>query len=188
MMSKKYVAAAISLIMILVLVGGTISFFTTTGSAKNVVTASALNIKLVMLEDIDGVKSPVSGEMDIMPGETKMRSAQVQNTDKEPAWVRVRVEVVTPEGTKEISESDTFIIQGGNAENWEYDNGYFYYLKALEPGETTDALFDEIEMIPHGRSDNELSGKNINLNVIAEGTQVKNNGSSAKEAQGWPSV
>lgn len=187
-MNRKKAALITSIICILALVGGTIAYYTATSDiTQSTVTASNLKVELVMMEDTGSGQATVSSSTPISPGETKSRIAVVKNTGKEPAWVRVKANLVVGNESYWAGETPYSQLEGiDDGTNWtaDYENGYWYYKKILEPGETTPALFTGISM--YTDLEDEIGGQDINLKVNAQGTQSKHNGNSALEAKGWP--
>jgi len=72
-----------------------------------------------------------------------------------------------------------------NAADWTLSGGYYYYNTQLAAGATTSSLFTGVQM--SGTMGTEYSGLEARVNVTAEATQAKNNGTSATAAKGWPS-
>ncbi len=185
-MNKKLTALIISIICILVIVGGSVAYRVTSDTAKSRISASNVKIELVMLEeDADGNQKTVSGDTAFTPGETKSRIARVTNTGAQPAWVRVKAELVIDGETEMAMENPYTHLEGlDDGTNWTWEEGYWYYNRILEPGETTEALFTAVVFRPD--SIDGTNGKDIDLKVDAEGTQSRHNGTSALEAKGWP--
>ena len=180
-MKKIKVLLVVCLMLIVGLVGTSDAFITKTGTAKSNVVASSLNIEVVMLEEVDGSRKVVSSDTSFVPGATKSRIATVKNIDKQPAWLRVKLEVETSEGTKSLDDFSGITLNDLNNTEWTYKEGYFYYTSILNPGETTKELFKSVSFDEHLKNDSSL-----NLKVNAEATQSKHNGSTVFEAKGWP--
>ena len=185
MKNKKKTALILSIMCILALALGTAAYYTTSDTAVSTVKASNLEVKLVMLEDDgSGNQIPVNTNTTILPGETKSRIAKVTNVGKEPAWVRVDALVNAPHGVENIEEFGYIELGNVDDKHWAHRDGYWYYDKALAPGETTESLFTEISFTDD-ITDN-YKGKDLTVTVVAQGTQEKHNGSTAFDAQGWP--
>lgn len=173
-MNKKYVTIAIALIFIMALIGGSVAYFTAENTADNAVTASNVKVELVMLEpDGQGGTKAVSQTQNIVPGEFKERTAQIKNTGKEPAWVRLKVQAPGELALAQLDEK-----------NWIKKDECWYYNKKLGAGETTTALFNGMGMDPD--AGNESSGKNLKVKIEAQATQTVHNGESVLDAKGWP--
>lgn len=174
-MKKRYLIPAAALALILVLAGGTIAFLTRTGDARSEVSASNVKVSLVMLErDDEGNTKEVPDSVTVSPGEEVRRVASIKNTGDQTAWVRLSTPV----------DMEGIEIGPDEFDDWEYQEGFWYYKNALEPGESTSgvAIFVYID----SGLGNEDSGSTVELDVRAEGTQKKNNGEQVLEAQGWP--
>ena len=156
--------------------------------SKSTVTASNLDVKLVMLEEQNGTEVAAPKDTTIMPGVEISKIARVKNTGKEGSWIRVKANLLINGGSIPAAEDNDYIeLLGVNDSDWTYneDDGYWYYNEPLKSGETSEALFTGVKF-----TDDEdlIEGvDDSNLEVEAEGTQVKNNGSTVFEAQGWPS-
>lgn len=184
MKNKKKIIAALSIICILALAAGTAAYKLVSGTAKSTVKASNLKVELIMLEDDGNGETPVSDSINILPGETKSRIAKVKNIGSEPAWVRVDCVVETHHGTEFIEEFGYITLGHTNTHMWSHHDGYWYYKVPLEPGETTESVFEEVSFTDDINT--KYSGKDINMKVIAQGTQTKHNGEDALSATGWP--
>lgn len=97
----------------------------------------------------------------------------VANTGKNACYVRVRV-TASPEEQLEIG--------GWDRQNWtEKEDGYYYYNKALESGESTTPLFKEVSV----KKEYEETIEGFEVNVYQEAVQAKMNaadGSSTTDA------
>ena len=185
---KKYKVFAVSVLCILTIIGGTYAYFVTEGTARNVITASNVVIRL-NIQDENG--SDARGDaLDIMPGKSIERTVSVTNTGSEPAWIRVKAAIGMGDNSFQISENGAAtdnpdLAAGGiNQSDWIYTDGYFYYTKVLEPSETTPPLFTRIEF--KGSMGNEYAKQSITLDAEAYGTQSRHNGDTVTEAKGWP--
>lgn len=180
---SKPIVLALALVCALALVGGSIAAYTVTSTAQNTVATSNLAIELEVL-DANGV--PTSSNAAIMPGETVDCTAQVKNTGKEPAWIRVEV-IAQSNDDAGIAADNPFVTLEDldDGTNWtpgkDGDSWYFYYNTPLEPGKTTEPLFKAVTAREHLDEANQQ----INLHIYAYATQYEHNGSTAQEAQGW---
>lgn len=153
--------------------------------AKSTISASNLDIEVVMEEESGGTVKPVSGETTIVPGAEISRIATVKNTGKEDAWVRVKADFIINGDSSSAADSDYIELLGLNDSDWKWKDGYWYYTKPLASGAVSEALFTGIKILPDELDD---SFDETNLKVDAEGTQVKNNGSTVFEAAGWTEI
>ena len=159
----------------LVLIGGSVAYFTTEDTATNAVSSSNVKIELVLLEDDgEGNMVPVSGEKTVVPGEGVMRTASIKNTGSEVAWVRIKMP--RPDEIELWQETDPDI--------WTEKDDCFYYNTPLKPGKTTDPLYFGVEFDESLGNDD--SGKKLSLLLKGQGVQHVHNGEVVTDAQGWP--
>lgn len=162
---------------------GTLAYFTTVGTATNVVTTG--NIQMVIHETTDqGTKFPEEGVY-IMPGDIVSKKVSVENICSYPFYLRVKI--VYGIDSKELSSEDCFKLNI-DENNWEYHEGWYYYKGVLNPGQTTPDVFSYVEIVG-SKVDNSYIGKTLTLSVIAHAVQSDNNpivGGATYTASGWP--
>ena len=74
-----------------------------------------------------------------------------------------------------------------NKEFWaQGDDGYIYYTRALKPGETPEPVFTTVRF--DAAMGNEYQDAKATVDVLAQAVQTANNGTSARDAQGWPAA
>ena len=146
-MNKKKILALCLIVCLLAtaVVGGTLAYFTDSDEAKNTFTVG--NVDIVLTEpkwDATGSKEAE----DVYPGEALAKDPTVTNNGKNPCFVRIEVsglnQFTTKFGTDAMITYRTDYVDGALGTDWVLYNGCFYYSKVLQPGETTDALFDQI--------------------------------------------
>ena len=181
---KRKITITAALIGALALACGVAAFFSMTSDiSKNTIKSSNLKVDLVIFEEVDGEEVPATGEVTIIPGDDVSRIARVKNTGDEEAWVRVSVQLIKDGEISHYAGGSSVALDGRN-EKWDFKDGdedHLYYKDPLKPGEMTEPIFRGVEI-------NEEVGTDFdgtNLKVDAEGTQVKNNGSTVEEAKGW---
>ena len=70
---------------------------------------------------------------------------------------------------------------------WEKgDDGYYYYVKALNPGAVTEPLFASVSF--DSAMGNIYQNSTAKVDVTAYAVQAANNGDGAMDAKGWPKV
>ena len=155
-MNKKKILALCLIVCLLATaaVGGTLAYFTDTGAATNTFTVGNVDIDLTEPNwDATGSKEAA----DVYPGEALAKDPTVTNIGKNPCFVRIEVsglnQFTTKFGTDAMITYRTDYVEGKLGDNWVLYNGCFYYSKVLQPGETTDALFDQI-VIPFDLTNN----------------------------------
>ena len=187
-MKKKILLLATLAIFTSVIATGTLAYYSAKDQAHNVITSGNVDIKLVETrEDENGDLHPFENVSGVMPGQTISKIVRVANTGIGDAFVRVKLE-------KEIelasgSDADLSLISLDiNETDWtKHTDGYYYYnhvLPAENPDCLTEPLFTKVEF--HETMGNQYQNCKVIINVFAQATQVKNNGDSAIEANGWP--
>ena len=154
--------------------------------SESTVNARNLKIKVVMSEENGGTEGPVSGETVIIPGAEVSRIARVRNTGAEDAWVRAKANLYV-NGDSVLAKDNSYItLKGENTTDWTWreEEGYWYLNEPLKAGATSEVIFTGLKVT---EEDLDESFSGANLKVEAEGTQVKNNGSTVFEANGWTS-
>ena len=164
------------------LVTGTLAYFTAEGKAHNVITTGGVEIAVQEWADEEKTK-PFEDLTGIMPGMTVTKIAEIKNTGASDAWVRVKVEKnieLKGEGTP-----DTGLVELAlNTAYWTEKDGYYYYTKALKPGEVTAPVFTSVTF--NATMGNEYQNATATVDVFAQAVQTANNGATVMDAQGWP--
>lgn len=117
----------------LLAVGGTLAWFTDTETATNVVTTG--NVRVAIQEN--GTEMEPGGGIKFegpqTPGQTLEKEVAIMNKGANDAYVRVKI----------TNDADLDLVFS-ESENWELNDGYYYYTKVLGAGTTTDALLTTI--------------------------------------------
>lgn len=167
---------------------GTLAFYTAEERTHNVITTGGVDIELHEWADEDEtVEFPEDGVSGVTPGTKVTKIVEVENTGNSPAWVRIILDVkaLSSDGTTELS-ADRFELDF-DTEHWtQGPDGYWYYNRALEPGETTEPLFTGVTFADSMGDD--YQGSKITIGVAAQAVQTANNGDTVLEAAGWPEV
>ncbi len=164
---------------------GTVAYFTSEDTARNVITAG--NVKIELRENAlsdDGTLVPFEDRIDVMPGCEVSKIVQVENTGSQSAWIRVSVkkDIILAEGA--AGETDLSLVSfNPDTEHWTEKNGFFYYNTSLEPGQTTEPLFTSVAFAAD--MGNLYQDSKAELTVSAFAVQTANNGNDAFEAAGW---
>lgn len=178
-MKKNRFLILLCAVLLLSLVSfGTLSYFTVTGTARNVVTAG--NVRLGLHQT--GADSGIT----IMPGDTVETSASVENTGAHPLYLRVKLSYSVSGDELSAEDAARVMELALNTEDWTLqEDGYYYYRTALDVGETTTALYTAVSFDGDGM-DNSYLGQKLSLTVTAYGVQSENNTDSPLTALGWP--
>ena len=176
-MKKKILACALIAICLSMVAYGTTAFFSYRIITTNVITAGNVLVGF----DNNDYAHPV----DIVPGTTASRSVQITNIGYGAAWVRIQLdkEIILAPGVE--GEADTsHVTYEIHDEFWTERDGWFYYLKVLEPGETTEPIFTEVSF--SANMSNMYQKSQSKINVLVHAVQQLHNGESVFEAAGWP--
>ena len=148
-MKKKLVAIFLCVAMLAVAaVSGTLAYFTDKDEKTNVFTVG--NVDIVLTEPKWDATGAAEAQ-DVYPGEALAKDPTVTNQGKNPCFVRISVteldQFVEKFGQNAMIKYRTAYVDGALGEGWVlHTDGYFYYTKVLQPGESTTALFDQIVM------------------------------------------
>lgn len=173
---KKKMFLAATLMLICGAIWATMAFFTTEDSTVNIITSG--NVKIAMVNSTP--QSANTGK--IMPGAKRPYVVQVENVGKNPAWIRVSVDFVLKDAQKNPL-ADNIVSADFDNVDWVNQGGYYYYTKAIQPGEKTTVLMTELEF--DANMGNHLQATTVDVDVIAEAVQSQNNGTGALQAAGW---
>ena len=184
-MKRKLLILSVLAICVAIVAAGTLAYFTAEDTAHNVITSGGVDIELKEWAD-EAKQTPFEDVAGIMPGVTVTKIAEIKNTGASEAWVRVLI-------TKDIqlagdSEVDPNLIKLGlNRTDWTLGtDGYYYYNKALKPGETTAPILSSVTFEP--TMGNEYQNAAATVDISAQAVQTANNGTSALTASGWPAA
>lgn len=183
-MKKKLLILSLAAICLAITAIGTLAYFTSEGTAHNVITTGGVEITVQEWADEDK-QTPFEDLEGIMPGMTVTKIAEIKNTGASDAWVRVKVEKnieLQGEGT-----SDTSLVELTlNTADWTEKDGYYYYTKVLKPGEVTAPIFTAVTFKPD--MGNEYQYATATVDVVAQAVQAANNGDTVMDAKGWPNA
>ncbi len=183
---KRRVLILSALAMLVALcAAGSLAYFTAEGRAHNVITTGGVDIAVQEWADEDKTQ-PFEDVTGVMPGTTVTKIAEVKNTGAADAWVRVQVtKCIQRDG--EHFPDDGLVTLDYNTTDWiQGADGYFYYNKALKPGEVTEPIFTNVAF--SGTMDNAYQSAEVMVDVAAQAVQTANNGSTVTDAQGWPNA
>lgn len=189
-MKKKILYIAAIVICLSLITGGTYAYFTTSDTARNVITSGGIEVKVVEQQLVNGTLQPYPSQpIPVMPATTVSKIVSVQSTEQ-AAWVRMNytLTVYDADGKKMEIPADELakvIVIASDTANWTLKDGWWYYNTAVKGGETTKPLFEEVEFSgPH--MDNKYQLCTVVIDVTAQAVQQANNGATVWEALGWP--
>lgn len=179
---KTIVNITAFILLVLVFIGGvTLTYFTTEGKARNVVTTGGIDIELNEYADTGNGLVAFADVEGVNPGSKASKIVAAENVGKHPAFVRMKVDLAT---TAEGMDARDAVTADFNTDDWTYRGGYYYYDKPLAPGEETPPLFTTVTF--SSSMDEMWENAKVTVNVTVYGVQSENNGESALDAGGWP--
>lgn len=186
MLSKikgKILVFAILTMMVALMVQSTLAYYSTVGTATNVVTSGS--IRFIIRETTDtGEDFPAEGVYDIVPGAEVSKRVSFESACDHPFYLRAKVVYSTD--PQELS-ADCFELDI-DEEQWVLQDGWYYYKGVVEPGQTTPELFTRV-LFDGSKMDNTYLGATLRLTVVAQTVQSENNPIDEENtytALGWP--
>lgn len=182
-MKRKLLILSLLVILAALTAAGTLAYYTDSARTHNVITSGKVNIDLLEWAD-EKHKEPFQDKTGVMPGTKVTKIVEVKNTGTGAAFVRLRVEteVLSAEGEK---MGPKHVRLDFNQTDWIYQDGYYYYARSLQPGETTVPLFTAVTFA--AEMGNTYQNATAHVNVSAYAVQSANNGDDPLNAEGWPS-
>ena len=189
-MKKKILFIAAIVICLSLITGGTYAYFTTSDTARNVITSGGIEVKVVEQQLVNGTLQPYPSQpIPVMPATTVSKIVSVQSTEQ-AAWVRMNytLTVYDTDGKKMEIPADELakvIVIESDTTNWTLKDGWWYCNTAVKGGEMTKPLFEKVAF-SGPNMDNKYQGCTVVIDVIAQAVQKANNGATVLEALGWP--
>lgn len=178
---KRILLIAMAICCIAALAKGTVAYFTAEETAHNVITMGRLDMEL-RETTAGGEPWPEAGVHGVMPGMDVEKTVTVQNTGSVDFYARIRLDLaVTSEDGAPLAVD--MLKMDIDEENWTLYGDYFYYNRALKPGEETEPLFTTVTFAPE--MGNDYMNSTAKIDVSAEAVQSRNNTGSALTAIGW---
>ena len=187
--SRKLLVIALAMLALSLSVAGSLAYFSETSEiVHNVITTGNIHVRLVEKSIVDGVEKDFEDVDGAMPGEAISKIVKLENTGTNPAFVRLAVtkNIRLAEGKSGIPDLDLIEIDFNTTDWTDGEDGWYYYNRALNPGETTEPLFTTVKM--KETMGNLYQGCVTTVTVAGQAVQTANNGSSARTAAGWPAV
>lgn len=183
MKKRSIMISSALLLAVLLVVGGTMAWFTATSEAvENKFTAGTVAIELWE----NGSASTGMTKGNVNPGDCFDKVVTVKNTGSKKAMVRVHESTVingfTPSTEGQTPNID--IVDFTVNENWEYDAStqHFYYKNVLEPDCMTEPILDSQICFDGATMGNEYQGATFTITLEADAIQASN---GAPTAEGW---
>ena len=189
-MKKKMLYIAAILICLSIITSGTLAYFTSQDTARNVITSGGIGIEVIEQQLVDGTLQPWPKDpIPVMPGTAVSKIASAKNLEQ-PAWIRMNYTVTVYDASGKVmdvsaEELAKVILIEPDSTAWTQKDGWWYYKTAVNTGETTAPLFEEVVFSgPH--MDNKYQNCTVTVDVTAQAVQKANNGATVWEAKGWP--
>lgn len=186
-MNKKVQALAVSGVLTVGVIGGTLAWFTSQDKATNAFnTASNKDNNGSGIKIIEEFEKPEN----MLPGDEVNKDVQVSNTTTYDQFIRVKFtsKFVDTKDRKEIKEVNgktldtnkiklnfTKKLDESKASGTWFDgkDGYYYYMGKVAPDKFTNTLLDSV--ILASNAENEYRGLGFDVDVEAESIQASNN-------------
>lgn len=171
-MNKKgkitLITTAFALVAV-IMIGGTLAYFSDRGEATNVVTLGQVDIELTEPK-FEALTNNSYTIKDVYPGQKieKDPTITVERSSSE-AYIRAKItysDQLTQEEQEKLENSLT--MKNGWAKS---TDGYYYYYDIVKPNESV-ILFDSVT-IPDGW-DNSYAEKTFEIDIVAEAIQANN--------------
>lgn len=184
-MKRKLLILSLLTVCVAMLALGTAAFYSSGAKAHNVITTGQVDIDLLEWANEDKTE-PFEDLDGIMPKMTVTKIVEVKNTGVSDAWVRVQITKSITLTNPQLTPDLGLVKLDLNTADWTEDGGYYYYNRVLKPGETTAPLFNTVTF--DKTMGNEYQNATAAVDIVALAVQSANNGGTALEAAGWPSV
>lgn len=159
----------------LLVVGGTMAWFTDSAEVTNKFTAGTVEIELhdKTLNNSEEVNFPANGFENVNPGDLYDKLVSVENIGSKRVYVRVKL-TPTWTFTNDSTSNDLAPAQlvGLNTTDWiEDEDGWYYYVEILDKDEVTTRLIEGVHFIGE-EMNNDYQGAKFELKVEAEAVQA----------------
>lgn len=180
---KRLLALAVIAICLAILATGTAAYFVAEGTSYNVITTGLVDMELVE-ETTGGKPWPAGGITNVVPATETDKVVYVVNRGSAPIYVRVQMDQqITPAPGVAAELTFEHIAIDLNTECWIEQFGFYYYYRALQPGEQSEPLFTKVIFAPE--MGNEYMNATVEIAVQAQAVQSENNGYDPLFALGW---
>lgn len=160
---------------------GTSAYYTISYTTVNVIQMGSL--KMGLHDECAGGKPfPEGGISGVLPDMTVEKKVYLENLGNADFYARIKLDnsVNAANGEPLDFEHITLDI---NTEHWHEQDGYYYYHRALLPGEKTEPLFTQVNFAPE--MGNEYKNAHVEVAVTAQAVQSRHNTDDPLTAIGW---
>lgn len=165
----------------LMVVGGTLAWFTSEAEVTNTFKAGTVEIEVLEKGETEDITN-------WNPGDTTDYDVSVKSLGSKQTYVRVKLEPVWYDDDEEaeVDENNVELIFGEDLEeNWVLDDGWYYYKEILEQNQETSLLLDKVHL-KGKETGNEYQGLTLKIKVEAQAVQASND--AYKDAWGINSL
>lgn len=184
MRSKKWLLFLLVVFAAFAVISVTLANDTVSRRTRNVITTGKVDItineKTTATNGIARADGSGIDFTDVLPGNTVEKIVTVTNKD-EKCWLLVKIDVIVDPEPDDGSEPTALIVPNVDKTLWNYSDGYYYYVKALEKNETV-SLFDEVSF--DSLIGNAYIGSKAKMTITAEAAQYVNNEDMSPDS--WP--
>lgn len=153
---------------VLLVVGSTFAWFTASDTRTNPFRAKDYVFDFKVTEEF-------TPPTEVEPGDTITKEVAVTNTGDLPGFVRVLVhtEIVAADGTLLPSDSSAVSFEDiADTDDWRYgEDGYWYYLHVVEPGEKTPNIFTGVTLLSSVNEQYKQAGMRVDVKLEAVETK-----------------
>lgn len=179
----RFLSIGLAAILACLLSQPALAYYTTLGTATNVVTSGNITLQINEMTD-QGTEFPEEGVY-VTPGDIVSKVVTVENICEHPFYLRVKL--VYGIDAQELPAEACFKLNI-NAEHWTLKDGWYYYTGVLQPGQETPHVFSHVEIVG-SQVDTSYIGRTLQLTVLAQAVQSENNpiqNGDTTTAAGWP--
>ena len=182
-MKRKILILSVLAILLAILAANTLAYFTADTTAHNVITTGNVDIALNEWANEERTER-FEKQINVLPGTEVTKIVEVENIGAGSVWVRIWTNGVFRSKDGTLHDPGVYTLDINTAD-WTKQGDFYYYNRALAPGETTKPLFTTVSF--NTAMDNRYQDSDLFLNVNAFAVQSANNGTGALDAAGWPS-
>lgn len=154
----------------LMVVGGTLAWFTSEAEVTNTFKAGTVEIEVLEKGETEGITN-------WNPGDTTDYDVWFKSNGSKDTYLRVKLTPVWYDGEveKDIEANNVELTLAGNWENYWVlaDDGWYYYKNILEEDDETKLLLDEVHL-KGKETDNKYQGLTLKIKVEAQAVQASN--------------
>ena len=180
MKKRTIIIGSIVVLVVLLVVGGTMAWFTDKGEATNKFTGGTVDIEVI--EKFD---KPDNWN----PGAEAEKKVSIESLGSKQTYVRVAL-IPQWDDDSSLPISNVELILADN-DDWIYKDGWYYYKKILNEDDVTSLLLEEVRL--KDETDDDYQGRTLEIKVKAEAVQASHNayedvwgaGSLPDEVEKW---